>query len=214
MALTDADIEIVKTTWEHGFAYVATRLNEMLIERGLRIDVAPPPREVYNLKVAIQRFSNSLILVRPYALDLPQDSELGPWPIGFVNGRNKLVYLAWRDCRDDGELSSLIDFMKSREWSKAELAENVVAPADFYTSIWEEFFDRLRDNVTSTSRSTVPLPVELKAQEWSVPKSPAEWSKLFKVSWDTLKKRFDNGSIRTTKLSTKSYRVHVDDVPK
>lgn len=63
---------------------------------------------------------------------------------------------------------------------------------------------QLRDDTTSS----------LKVPIWSSPRSPAEWAKAFRVSWDTLKKRFDDGSIRATKLTTKSYRVHVDDLPK
>ncbi|QDT24795.1 hypothetical protein Enr10x_00870 [Gimesia panareensis] len=50
------------------------------------------------------------------------------------------------------------------------------------------------------------------ASEYSKPKSPAEWSKHFDCSWDTLKKRFDCGKIRVIKLSTKSYRIHKDDL--
>jgi hypothetical protein len=48
---------------------------------------------------------------------------------------------------------------------------------------------------------------------WSPPDSPAGWSKRFKVSWDTLKRRFKDGSIRYKKLSSKSYRIHLDDLP-
>ncbi|MCH9652594.1 MAG: hypothetical protein K0U86_08665 [Planctomycetes bacterium] len=49
--------------------------------------------------------------------------------------------------------------------------------------------------------------------DYSAPKSPSEWKKLYQCSWDTLKKRFDEGSIRNKKLSLKSYRIHKDDLP-
>jgi len=48
---------------------------------------------------------------------------------------------------------------------------------------------------------------------WSKPDSPKRWAKLFNLSWDTLKRRFDDGTIRHKKLSSKSYQIHVDDLP-
>lgn len=48
---------------------------------------------------------------------------------------------------------------------------------------------------------------------YSAPKAPSEWVKLFPWEWDTLKKRIEEGSIRAIKLSTKSYRIHKDDLP-
>lgn len=48
---------------------------------------------------------------------------------------------------------------------------------------------------------------------WSPPDSPAGWAKRFKLSWDTLKRRFEDGSIRYKKLTSKSYRIHRDDMP-
>lgn len=50
--------------------------------------------------------------------------------------------------------------------------------------------------------------------QWTKIYSPAELSKLFGVSWDTLKRRFRDNSIRFRKLSTKSYQIHVADMPK
>jgi hypothetical protein len=48
---------------------------------------------------------------------------------------------------------------------------------------------------------------------WSDPDTPASWAKRFDIGWDTLKKRFESQTIRNKKLSSKSYRVHLDDVP-
>jgi len=48
---------------------------------------------------------------------------------------------------------------------------------------------------------------------WSPPDSPASWAKRFGVSWDTLKRRFADGTIRHKKLTAKSYRIHLDDMP-
>jgi hypothetical protein len=49
---------------------------------------------------------------------------------------------------------------------------------------------------------------------WSKPDGPAQWAKAFGISWDTLKRRIKDGKIRCKKLSTKSYSIHVDDLPK
>jgi hypothetical protein len=49
---------------------------------------------------------------------------------------------------------------------------------------------------------------------WSEPDTPAGWSKRFKMSWDALKPRLQDGTIRNKKLSSKSYQIHIEDVPK
>jgi hypothetical protein len=49
---------------------------------------------------------------------------------------------------------------------------------------------------------------------WSEADSPSQWAKRFNMSRDTLMRRFDDGSIRCRKLSTKNYRIHVSDLPK
>lgn len=144
MSLTDSDIDIVRTAWEHGFSYVATKINVALRSREVQIDVAPPPEDIYRLEVAIQRLCNALILVRPYSLDLPRDAELGPWPIGFINGQNNSPHLAWRDCATDEELDDILEFVVAREWSKAVFRENIVDAAKFYSSTWRTFFDRMQ----------------------------------------------------------------------
>ncbi|MCC6126898.1 MAG: hypothetical protein IT426_18190 [Pirellulales bacterium] len=48
---------------------------------------------------------------------------------------------------------------------------------------------------------------------WSKPDGPKQWAKMFNLSWDTLKGRIESGQIRAKMLSTKSYRIHVDDLP-
>lgn len=48
---------------------------------------------------------------------------------------------------------------------------------------------------------------------WSPPDTPTRWAKQFNLSWDTLKKRFEDGAIRAKKLSSKSYQVHINDLP-
>jgi excisionase family DNA binding protein len=48
---------------------------------------------------------------------------------------------------------------------------------------------------------------------WSEPRSPAEWAKAFNVHRDTFLARVREGKIRAKKLTSKSYRVHKDDLP-
>jgi hypothetical protein len=49
--------------------------------------------------------------------------------------------------------------------------------------------------------------------EFSNEKSPRQWAKVFRCSWDTLKRRMAAGKIRYCKLSTKSYRIAIADLP-
>lgn len=48
---------------------------------------------------------------------------------------------------------------------------------------------------------------------WSRARSPSEWATFFRLSWDTLKKQFDNQTPRNEKISTKSYRILLEDLP-
>jgi hypothetical protein len=54
---------------------------------------------------------------------------------------------------------------------------------------------------------------QLEQVEWTTPDSPSRWAKLFGFSVDTLKRRFDDGTVRHKKLSSKSYQIAIDDLP-
>lgn len=56
-------------------------------------------------------------------------------------------------------------------------------------------------------------PLRILRPEWSRPYSPKELANKFNCSWKTLKKRIDAGQVRALRLSTKSYRIHVEDEP-
>ena len=49
---------------------------------------------------------------------------------------------------------------------------------------------------------------------WSQPDSPKQWARKFGFSTATLMRRFNDRMIRHKKLSSKSYCIHVDDLPK
>jgi hypothetical protein len=48
---------------------------------------------------------------------------------------------------------------------------------------------------------------------WSEPNPPSQWAKRFGVSAATFKRRVKDGSIRHKKLTSKSYQIHIDDLP-
>ena len=48
---------------------------------------------------------------------------------------------------------------------------------------------------------------------WSKPNGPAQWAKRFGVHVSTIKRRFEKQTIRNKQITTKSYIVHVDDLP-
>jgi hypothetical protein len=49
--------------------------------------------------------------------------------------------------------------------------------------------------------------------EWTRAQSPSDWRKVFRLSWDTLKRRMKDGKIRYKKLTTKSYQLAIADLP-
>jgi hypothetical protein len=50
--------------------------------------------------------------------------------------------------------------------------------------------------------------------KWSEPDLPGQWARRFRISPDTLTRRVKDGKIRVKKLSSKSWCIHVDDLPK
>ena len=76
---------------------------------------------------------------------------------------------------------------------------------------WHGEADKLEQSLLK-ARSAVSSAEE--EQKWSKPDGPAQWAKEFGFSVDTLMRRFKEGAIRHKKLSSKSYCIHVDDLPK
>ena len=50
--------------------------------------------------------------------------------------------------------------------------------------------------------------------EWTEPRSPDQWEQLFQVSWKTLRRRIDCGTIRAQRINSKSYRLNRADLPR
>jgi hypothetical protein len=59
-----------------------------------------------------------------------------------------------------------------------------------------------------------PAPGSQSDGPWSKPDGPSQWAKAFGYSVDTLMRRFKAGTIRHKKETSKSYRIHVNDLPK
>jgi hypothetical protein len=77
---------------------------------------------------------------------------------------------------------------------------------DWQTQInWSELSE-IRDDLNQLPDARRPGP-------WSRPRPPQEWTKLYDMSWDTLKKLFEEQKIRNEKLSPKLYRVFMADLP-
>jgi hypothetical protein len=49
---------------------------------------------------------------------------------------------------------------------------------------------------------------------WSDERSPAQWRRVFGVSWRTITRRHKAGKIRLDKITSKNYRVAFADLPK
>lgn len=104
----------------------------------------------------------------------------------------RLNEMAWYQGQCWSESSSLID-----------KNEKKIARFGFHFSEIEDQF--LWDMKTALD--------EVGPSAYSRPRSPSEWEKIFDLSWRTIKRRIDSGKIRAKKISTKSYRIHVNDVP-
>jgi len=77
-------------------------------------------------------------------------------------------------------------------------------PVPGVTEDWQQAMDALR----ATAEVTEP------AGPWSEPDGPSQWARRFRYSVDTLKRRVNKGAIRIKVLSSKSWQIHVDDLPK
>ncbi len=91
---------------------------------------------------------------------------------------------------------------------------------------WPECLEGQRDSLpvgaweaaqkgcATLARLSAKLGHKLDNGPWSKHNGPAQWAKWFGISHDTLMRRFKAGAIRHKKLSSKSYCIHVDDLPK
>lgn len=73
---------------------------------------------------------------------------------------------------------------------------------------------RTQQRAASEPVAVAAKPEPLQDGPWSNPDGPQQWARMFGFSVDTLKRRFKAGKIRHKKHTTKSYSIHVDDVPK
>ena len=117
-----------------------------------------------------------------------QLSESGEYPFGFA-GLGWAVPWTYGVCNDCGHIvgTDLID---------AEQLHRVCRRCD------------QGSDETHTRQS-----LQLGRPVWSRPYSPNELANMFNCSWKTLKKRIEAGKVRANALSTKSYRIHVEDLP-
>lgn len=67
----------------------------------------------------------------------------------------------------------------------------------------ESMIDALDDPIESVGVS-----------EFIGPKSPSEWEKLYGLSWRTIRRRINRGTIRGIEINTKSWKIAAEDVPK
>ena len=54
---------------------------------------------------------------------------------------------------------------------------------------------------------------EINPSEYSQPRSPQEWEAIFDCAWRTIKRGIKDRKIRALKISSKSYRIHLKDIP-
>jgi hypothetical protein len=96
------------------------------------------------------------------------------------------------------------DLERSYLWNDVAGITALPAPAAWRRKL-DEFIESLGGQTTTAAQSDGP---------WSKADGPQQWAKKFGFSPDTLRRRFEDGTIRHKRLSSKSYRIHVDDVPK
>jgi hypothetical protein len=114
--------------------------------------------------------------------------------------------------------------MESAQWCRQLLAEPEIYRATGET--WPTCLEASRDSLpagaweaaqkgyATLARLSAKLESKPDDGPWSKPDGPTQWAKKFGFSSDTLMRRFKAGTIRHKKLSSKSYCIHVDDLPK
>jgi hypothetical protein len=92
-------------------------------------------------------------------------------------------------------------------WLREGLLRELLAPFQPASDSADDDADLGKPGEAERSEDSVP------PGGWSKPKSPKELVRVFGVSWSTIKRRFKDGKIRHHRLSTKSYKVAVADLP-
>jgi hypothetical protein len=79
----------------------------------------------------------------------------------------------------------------------------------------EEIRGRIQwENVKVKEHRAKATPEAPSVDSWSKPDGPTQWANIFGVTPETMVKYFSEGKIRNKQLSSKSYQVHNDDIPK
>jgi hypothetical protein len=132
----------------------------------------------------------------------------------------RIVFAIGRQCRPGSLLRiPLCEFGRPNEF---ELYHLDIDPFLASVAAIDAMLEDAEDSLTATNseRRLTATTIEAFAGEvgdrealYSPPRSPQDWSKIFDMSWDALKKQFDSQQIQNKKLTTKSYRVRMDCLP-
>jgi hypothetical protein len=147
------------------------------------------------------------------ALNGPDDDE---GIRSVVRGSHRDISRIWRMMRRVGGKPppSKPIWARRPDWSPGEFAASLLDKPIEGTPEIEEVHEAL-DAAEAWCNSVVPLPEsEQKTVEWSDARPPSDWSKLFKLSTKTLKRRIGDGLLRAMIVNSKSWKICIDDIPK
>lgn len=106
---------------------------------------------------------------------------------------------------DNGDLQAWIYHWSETDWAEILQGLREEWIADEVSGTWAEEEHGEDPSDTSSSSSI---------DDMVGPKSPAQWEKLFRCSWRTVRRHIDRGAIRARKVHAKSWWVHREDVPR
>jgi hypothetical protein len=102
------------------------------------------------------------------------------------------------------------------DWPARVTIDHLFIPDDPHASA-------LLSRLYSLQRDALEMSDELRAvannidnaigEQYSEPRSPDAWEEVFPYTWKTIARRIKEGKIRALMVHSKSWRIHVDDVP-
>ena len=162
-----------RQVWEDGFAHVCSKINEVLEHLNVPYRVeCKGTLAGMTLQLARRRMANVLLGLRPYLVDMPDDSEFTFWTMGLINGENNLRLDADMFLDDDNFQRCLRALLEAKKWSDAEWRHNIVDCVNVHAMLWRGFFRgieakqdestvRLFDDVTRKDGPQMPDSVDV-----------------------------------------------------
>jgi hypothetical protein len=154
------------------------------------------------------------LLATGFVRVLPSDTEGFEFSVCPFSA-DEMGYV-WADAERVTTVLTSLNVEWDELWMTPESAENIAALLPYQKDeVWPWFLLEARLRAVRPERGHGELQAGRSGtgeDVWIGPQSPKEWCRQFSFSQSTFTRHIEDGKLRVDQISTKSYRIHRDDV--